>query len=140
MKLPQTITFPALATRFFNDVGTPLLATSTSKLAIAYQTTTPKLCQLLNLGGGRVTVQPFYPLSGGDNVVCRIFATQPGNAAYEAAIAVEQTITFQKQSTRVVYRTSTPTVTEAGTYLYATAVTTNDRRIVTGKQIGRAHV
>jgi hypothetical protein len=81
----------------------------------------------LDLGAGRFSVQPVYPLSGSDNVVCRIFASQPGDAKFEAAVAVEQQLIFKKQSTRMNFRTSAPTATEGGTFIYASASTINGR-------------
>jgi len=125
--LAQSINFPALATRFFNDIGTPLLATASSGLPITYSNGTTNLCQLLDLGSGKFSVQPFYPLTGADNVVCKLYASQPGNDKYAPALSVEQTLTFKKQATRIVYRTSAPTVSEVGTYLYASPTTTEGR-------------
>jgi hypothetical protein len=81
----------------------------------------------LDLGAGRFSVQPVYPLSGSDNVVCKIYASQSGDAKFEAAVAVEQQLIFKKQATRMNFRTSAPTVTEAGTFIYASASTINGR-------------
>jgi len=72
----------------------------------------------LDLGAGRFTIQPVYPLTGADNVVCVLTANQAGNDKYAAAPSVSQTLTFTKQATRVVYKTSSPTVTEVGTFIY----------------------
>jgi hypothetical protein len=101
VKSPQTITFPALATRFTNDVGTPLLATSTSKLAITYTNNSPASCQLLDLGSGRFSIQPKFPLAPVDGLTCTFTANQPGNDLFLAANPVSQTITFLRQATRV---------------------------------------
>jgi hypothetical protein len=72
----------------------------------------------LDLGAGKFTIQPVYPLTGADNVVCVLTANQAGNDKYAAAPAVSQTLTFIKQATKVVYKTSSPTVTEIGTFIY----------------------
>ena len=125
--MAQTITFPTLATRFFSDVGTPLLARATSGLPVSYTTSTPTICQVLNLGNNVYTVQPYYPLTGADNVVCRISANQSGNSSYNVATEVTQTLTFNKQATKVVIKTSTNTVSEAGSYLYVSSTTTAGR-------------
>jgi hypothetical protein len=98
---------------------------------------TSTLCQILDLGSGRFTVQPQYPLSGADNVVCRIIASQPGNATYAPAVSVERTLTFKKQATKIVYRTSASTVSELGTYLYSTP-TTIEGRIGGSSELSRA--
>jgi hypothetical protein len=116
-----------LVTRFFNDVGTPLLAKASSGLPISYTTSTPTICQILNLGNNVYSVQPLYPLTGADNAVCRIAANQSGNSSYNAAVEVTQTLTFNKQATKVVVRTSANTVSELGTYLYASTTTTAGR-------------
>jgi hypothetical protein len=122
--LAQTITFPALATRFFDGAGTPVLAAASSGLPVSYTTTTPKVCQILDLGGNRFSIQPLYPLTGADNVVCVLIANQSGNDKYAAAPAVSQTLTFIKQATKIVYKTSSPTVTEIGTFIYLGPQTT----------------
>jgi hypothetical protein len=125
--LAQSITFPTLNQRYFNDVGTPLLAKASSGLPISYTTTTPKICQILNLGNNNFSVQPVYPLTGLDNVGCNIAANQSGNSTYAAAYEVMQSLTFRKQATRITFRTSAYTVTEAGLFLFATTSTTVGR-------------
>jgi hypothetical protein len=125
--LAQSITFPTLNQRYFNDSGTPLLAKASSGLAVSYTTSTPSLCQILSLGNNVFTVQPTYPLSGADNVVCRIAANQSGNSQYASALEVSQTLTFNKQITKINYRTSASTISEAGIYLYASSTTTVGR-------------
>ena len=66
-------------------------------------------------------------MSGNDNVVCKIYASQAGNDKYAPALSVERTLTFKKQATKIVYRTSAATVSQVGTYLYASATTTEGR-------------
>jgi hypothetical protein len=122
--LAQTITFPALATRFFDAAGTPVLATASSGLRVIYSTSTPQLCQILDLGASKFSIQPVYPLTGADNVECVLLANQAGNDKYLAATAVSQTLTFIKQATKVVYKTSSPTVTETGTFIHVNSQTT----------------
>jgi hypothetical protein len=81
----------------------------------------------LDLGSGRFSVQGVWPLTGSDNVVCKIYASQPGDSKFQAAVAVEQILLFKKQATRMNFRTSAPTATEGGTFIYASASTINGR-------------
>jgi hypothetical protein len=81
----------------------------------------------LNLGNGSTSVQPVYPLTGADTVTCRITANQIGNTQFLSAVAVSQTLKISKQTTKTEYRFSSPTVTEAGTFLFANVTTTVGR-------------
>jgi hypothetical protein len=116
-----------LANRYFSEGGTALNAVATSRLAISYTAKTPRICQVLNLGSGKFSVQPTYPLTGADSVSCVITAAQAGNAQFEAATNVDQTLQISKQPTRVNVRVSAPVPTAAGIFLYASSITTAGR-------------
>jgi hypothetical protein len=116
-----------LANRYFSEGGTALNAVATSRLAISYTAKTPRICQVLNLGSGKFSVQPTYPLTGADSVSCVITAAQAGNAQFEAAPNVDQTLQISKQPTRVNVRVSAPVPTAAGIFLYASSITTAGR-------------
>jgi hypothetical protein len=81
----------------------------------------------LNLGANKFSVQPTYPLTGADSVTCRFIASQAGDSNYSPALDVERTLLIKKQATRVSYRTSSPTVAESGTFIYASGITTEGR-------------
>jgi hypothetical protein len=125
-KLAQTITFPAVANRYFNDVGSALLATSTSGLAIMYSNSTPKICQVLDLGAGKYSVQPIYPLSGADTVTCTIVAAQPGDAKYASATNVERSFTMSKQPSLINIKAPT-NITVTGDFIYGSVGTSAGR-------------
>jgi hypothetical protein len=116
-----------LADRYFNEGGTPLNATSSSGLAVVYTAKTANLCQVLNLGNGKFSVQPVYPLTGADTITCVITAAQPGDARFNAAISVDQSMLISKQPTQVNVRTSASVPTPAGIFLYASTITTAGR-------------
>jgi len=116
-----------LADRYFNESGTPLNATSTSGLAIVYTAKTATLCQVLNLGNGRFSVQPVYPLTGANTITCVITAAQPGDTRFDAATSVDRSMLISKQPTRVNVRTSASIPTAAGIFLYASSITTAGR-------------
>jgi hypothetical protein len=116
-----------MANRYFNDSGTSLKATATSRLAITYTSKTPGICQVLDLGRGNYSVQPSYPLTGATTVTCVILATQLGDARFEAAPSVERAIQMSKQPTKVNFRVSAPMPTAAGIYLYGSTTTTAGR-------------
>ena len=81
-KKRQTLTFPALANREFGAAA-PLLASSTSGLAVTYKSLTPKVCYVLYPSSG-AAVQTVTPTPTGD-LTCIIEASQPGNADYDPA-------------------------------------------------------
>ena len=116
-----------MADRYFNEGGTPLNATSSSGLAVVYTAKTANLCQVLNLGNGKFSVQPVYPLTGADTITCVITAAQPGDARFNAAISVDQSMLISKQPTQVNVRTSASVPTPAGIFLYASTITTAGR-------------
>jgi hypothetical protein len=126
--LPQTITFPALANRFIQDSGTPLKATSSSKLAVTYSVTSGP-CQVLDLGRGNFSTQPRFPLAGVvDNFTCTFTANQAGDSNFLPASPVTQTLMFSRQGMRVdTIRPSSVPV--SGAFLYASASNTEGRTV-----------
>ena len=125
VKAPQSITFPALAPRSFDGVGTPLLAKSSSGLPITYTVTGE--CQILNLSNGNVSTQPKYPIVGTpDPMTCTFTANQAGNASYLAATPVSQSLVFTRDTTQV--RITPPTtITTSGNFMWANYVITSGR-------------
>lgn len=97
----QTITFAAQAAQTYSTTAFALnpLPTASSNLALTYATTTPIICSVD--ATGKVTAkQPG---------TCSVVASQPGNASYNPATSVTQsividkitqTITFAKQTDR----------------------------------------
>jgi hypothetical protein len=79
VKGTQTITFGPLPTRTFGDAPFAVGATASSGLPVTYTALGP--CRV---SGNIVTI------TGGG--VCTIFASQPGNNTYVAALTVEQTL------------------------------------------------
>jgi len=55
----------------------------------------------LDLGGGRFSIQPKYPLPVADGLTCTFTANQAGNDQFLAATPVSQSISFLRQATRV---------------------------------------
>lgn len=126
VKQPQTISFPALLDRFFNEPGTALLATSTSRLPVTYTTSTPTLCQILDLGGGKFTVQPRYTLAGTETMTCSFTANQSGSSSFLAAEPVTRTLKFNRQNSRITIIAPT-TVPLTGSFLLASVNSTEGR-------------
>jgi hypothetical protein len=116
-----------LADRYFSEGGTPLSATSTSGLAVVYTAKTAALCQVLDLGNGKFSVQPVYPLTGANTITCVITAAQPGDTRFNAAASVDRSMLISKQPTQVNVRTSASIPTAAGIFLYASTLTTAGR-------------
>jgi hypothetical protein len=116
-----------LADRYYSEGGTALNATASSGLAVAYTAKTAALCQVLNLGNGKFSVQPVYPLTGANSITCVISASQPGDSRFNAAPSVDRSMQISKQPTRVNVRTSAPMPTASGIYLYASTTTTAGR-------------
>jgi hypothetical protein len=125
-KITQTITFPVVANRYFNDSGSALLATATSGLAIMYSNSTPKICQILSLGAGKYSVQPIYPLTGSETVTCTIVAAQPGDAKYASAANVERSFTMSKQPSLINVKAPT-NVSLNGDFIYGSVATSAGR-------------
>jgi hypothetical protein len=84
---------------------------------------------VLNLGNGKFSVQPVYPLTGANAITCVITAAQPGDARFNAATSVDRSMLISKQPTRVNVRTSASTPTTAGIFLYASTITTAGRTV-----------
>jgi hypothetical protein len=68
---------------------------------VTYTNNSPATCQLLNLGSGRFSIQPKFPLPATDGLTCTFTANQGGNDLFLAAAPVSQSITFLRQATRV---------------------------------------
>jgi sugar lactone lactonase YvrE len=100
----QTITFaPSVTSYPYVSGGTfPLIATSTSGLAVSFASTTPTICTVTGTNANMLTLG-----------TCTIQATQGGNATFSAAVPVSFSYTI---STGVQSITYTPTVT---TYPYS---------------------
>ena len=88
----QTITFTSPGSQVMGIAPAPLLATSTSGLAVSFVSTTPNVCTVSGATLSLVTVG-----------TCTVAASQAGNATFAAAAAVQnsfavaaaaQTITF----------------------------------------------
>ena len=78
--LAQTITFPAIAAQTVNTT-LALSATASSGLAVTFTTNTPTICTVT---GDNVT----FNATG----VCTVYASQPGNNIYSAALIVGRNI------------------------------------------------
>ena len=100
-----------------DGVGTPLLATSTSGLPVTYSVSGP--CQVLDLGGGKFSTQPKYPIAGtADTWTCTFTASQAGNAKFAAAAPVSQILTFNRS--RVSVNLTRPnSIPASGVFVYA---------------------
>ena len=96
-------------------------------MAVVYTAKTATLCQVLNLGNGKYSVQPVYPLTGANTITCVITAAQSGDARFIAATSVDRSMLISKQPTRVNVRVSAPSPTAAGIFLYASSITTAGR-------------
>jgi hypothetical protein len=127
-----------LTDRYFSEGGTPLNATSSSGLAVVYTAKTATLCQVLNLGNGKFSVQPVYPLTGANTITCVITAAQPGDVRFNAATSVDRSMLISKQPTRVNVRTSASMPTSAGIFLYASTTTTAGRTAGSSTMISMA--
>ena len=98
----QTITFDILADKTFGDANFQLTATASSNLAISY---TSSNTNVATINGNTVTIV------GAGNTT--ITASQAGNAGYNAATNVTQTLTVNKRNQTISY-TSTPDKTFGG--------------------------
>ncbi|MBX2916007.1 MAG: gliding motility-associated C-terminal domain-containing protein [Cyclobacteriaceae bacterium] len=107
VKLNQTITFGALTPRTYGNSSFALSATATSGLSVSYSSDNPQVATVV---GNTVTI-----VGAGSAVIT---ALQPGNAVYNAAVAVPQTLVVNKAMLTAtannqsrVYQTSNPTFT-----------------------------
>lgn len=86
-KATQTITFAGLTSKTYGDANFDLGATSTSGLPVAYAAADPTV---VSISGNTVTI-----LKAGST---KITASQAGDSAYEAATAVEQTLSVNAKA------------------------------------------
>lgn len=86
-QVSQTITFPAINNLGLGVLPFPLSAAASSGLTVSFASTTLSVC---SVSGPTVTL-----LTVG---TCTIQATQPGNAAYSAATAVNQSFAVSQYS------------------------------------------
>ena len=84
-KAPQTITFPAIGTKYLGDADFEVMATTSSKMLPNITVSTTSVCDF---------VGPFLRiLSAG---TCTLTASHPGTNNYEAATSVTQSFTVSK--------------------------------------------
>jgi hypothetical protein len=88
-------------------------------LQVSYRTTTPFVCQILNLGSGNFSVQYLGQQTLPTISTCTVLADQIGDARYYAAPTVTQSFTYAKAESKISVKLSTP-VTATGAYVYAT--------------------
>jgi uncharacterized protein (TIGR03437 family) len=90
----QTITFAALSNQPFGSAPVTIAATASSSLAVAFVSATASVC---TVSGATVTM-----MSAGK---CTITATQPGDANYAAATAVNQSFTVAQETQTITFGT-----------------------------------
>jgi probable HAF family extracellular repeat protein len=90
-KLPQTIDFPQPAAMTLGDPAQTLAATATSSLPVSYQ---------IISGPGSVNGNLLTPTGAGDIIVR---ATQAGDALYQAAAAVDRTVTIAQGAQTITF-------------------------------------
>ncbi|PLX09100.1 MAG: hypothetical protein C0596_04690 [Marinilabiliales bacterium] len=84
LKLPQTITFGALPTKTYGDADFTVSATATSTLDVVFTSSDPLVATCGGTNGELITI-----VGAG---TCSIYANQPGDAIYEAAPQVAQSL------------------------------------------------
>jgi uncharacterized protein (TIGR02145 family) len=82
----QTITFPAFAAVTYGDDAIVPAATSTSGLSVVYSSSDTTIAKIV---AGTIAI------TGAGT--CTIYANQPGDATYKAAVEVEQLLTVNKK-------------------------------------------
>lgn len=92
IKLPQAITFNALANKTFGDAPFDLAATASSGLAVTYTSSNPAVA---TVSGSTVTI-----LAAGQTTIT---ASQIGNSGYLAASDVSQILTVQKATQAITF-------------------------------------
>jgi hypothetical protein len=109
-KADQTITFGSLAGKKTGDASFPLGATASSGLAVAYESSN---LAVATISGNTVTI-----LGAGSTVIT---ASQAGDANYNAATAVTQTLTVTQSGTTFASWSGSPAtaVTSDLVYKYA---------------------
>ena len=113
-KLSQSITFAALPAKTFGDAAFALSATATSTLAVSYASSNTAVA---TVSGSTVTI-----VGGG---TATITASQAGNANYNAATNVGQTLTVNKLNQTITFAAlPAKTFGDAAFALTATATST----------------
>jgi hypothetical protein len=111
-KADQTITFVSLLSKKTGDAPFPLGATASSELVVTYESSNPAVA---TVSGNTVTI-----VGVGSTV---IKATQAGNANYNAATAVEQTLTVTQSGMTFASWSTNATLTSDLLYKYAFGAT-----------------
>jgi len=84
VKIPQTITFNPLATKTYGDADFIVSATASSGLDVVFTSSDNNIATCTGTNGTTITI-----VNAG---TCDIYANQPGDAIYEAAPQVSQTL------------------------------------------------
>ena len=95
MQAAQTITFGALANKVFGSAPFTISATASSGLAVSFASNSAVCSVSSSASGAMVTLA----LAG----TCTIQATQPGNADYSPATAVDQSFTVTQKSQTITF-------------------------------------
>lgn len=127
-KKAQAITFPAIADREFGP-GAPLLATSSSGLAITYTSLTPTICTAYN-SPTKPFVQSVGRIAGTGPWVCTVRASQAGNTEFAAATPVDRT--FNWLANKMYIKVTSSTNLKAGTNAVVSAVRFVDEPLNSG--------
>ncbi|MEI9919911.1 MAG: choice-of-anchor tandem repeat GloVer-containing protein [Bacteroidota bacterium] len=110
----QTISFNALPAKAFGDANFALTATSSSALAVSYSSSDTNVA---TISGSTVTIK-----NAGTTVIT---ATQAGNATFDPAAAVQQTLTVNKANQTITFNAlSAKNVNDAPFALTASATST----------------
>ena len=91
-KAAQSIAFPAIADHVYADPPFALVATSSSKLVVAFASMTPATCKVTS--GTMTLIAPG---------VCTVRATQTGNASYLPAQAYDRTFAIDRASQAITF-------------------------------------
>lgn len=101
-KASQTITFPTLSATLITASPVTVSATASSGLPVQFTTTTTAVCTAGGTNGATITL-----LAAG---TCTVRATQPGDAIWNAATAVNRNFTVTLPAPAVTTFTATPAV------------------------------
>ena len=91
-KADQTLTFPSLNNMVFASADQSLGATSTSGLAITYQSDTSQICSIVS--------DKVHTLAVG---TCTITASQSGNTLFNAASALSRSLTISQATNTITF-------------------------------------
>ena len=91
-KAAQLIAFPAIADHAYADPPFALVATSSSKLVVAFASMTPATCKVTS--GTMTLIAPG---------VCTVRATQTGNASYLPARHISRTFAIDRASQAITF-------------------------------------